>query len=1061
MPKTRMLIDDIHAMMGSVRKNILNMRVTNIYNLQNEAEVEGIDNKSNQRTYIFKLHQPPFPKVYLLIESGVRFHSSNYARNISSSSTLPNQFTMKLRKHIRGKRLMQLEQLKGDRVIDFTFGSDQSQCHLILELYASGNIILTDNQYNILSLLRTHRIDENVKVAVRQVYPIQILSNRALESQVSGQILRQRLSDWFSDQSDDDTTKNTARGGKKKFQTLEQLLLTKSVGFGGLGRAIVEHCIVSTGIPNSKIKSYQDVRTLEDHLGKLAEELNKGIKLLQWLENNQEQYMKDEQSTEILSESEKKPKGGYIILGNAQTGTKTDTYESFTPVLYAQHREKAYVSFDTFDQTVDEYFSYHEARKTQTGSQAAQQAASSKLEKMRKNQIQQLDELHHSEEINLKHAQLIELHQLDIEKVLSVIRSALASGMDWKALKDLVKYEQTNANPVASMIHEFDLSKNRVSVLLSDDPYFEDAEPAVHAIWLDLSLSALGNAAELYAKKKTSAEKAKKAEVATEKAIKLAASKTEKFMKTQLIKPTPIHQRRKTFWFEKFHWFLSSENILVISGKDAQQNELLVNRYVRKNDVFVHSDLQGASPCIVRVRAARTFDQALSIPITTLEQAACMCVCRSNAWKNQVITGAYWVKAECVSKSTSSGELLPPGTFLILGKKNFLQALRLEMGLAILYHTEEGDAKKESGTGKPLQPRHEEVVDESSSNCITIDAHEELPSASVKTLTGMEDVTDQDNENDAMECGDHGTKIIPSEKSEMLQPELEKLSVHDEAGEPSANTSMVDTRDSDHAENQSQQQTGSEKSTPQHLVDDATQVRSKSARGKKGKLKKIKQKYADQDEEDRLLRMEALGHKKSVISEPTPLKLVPSDGTAAVNTHSVKMDKQKVYQGREQYLKEEEEFVDALDFSVVFTGSPKPNSRLIAAIPMCAPYSALQKYTYRVKLVPGAQKLGKAARQIIAHFFTLNLQKEESQSQPRALERTLPLSAADGDEPDRSETNVLQLERELLKSIPEHEFLGCMIGQVRVVAPGGLLSAQESTKKVNKSNTQKNKRKHK
>lgn len=38
---------------------------------------------------------------------------------------------------------------------------------------------------------------------------------------------------------------------------------------------------------------------------------------------------------------------------------------------------------------------------------------------------------------------------------------------------------------------------------------------------------------------------------------------------------------RKVFWFEKFHWFVSSENYIVLSGRDAQQNELLVKRYLR------------------------------------------------------------------------------------------------------------------------------------------------------------------------------------------------------------------------------------------------------------------------------------------------------------------------------------------------------------------------------------------------------------------------------------------------------------------------------------------------
>jgi predicted ribosome quality control (RQC) complex YloA/Tae2 family protein len=42
---------------------------------------------------------------------------------------------------------------------------------------------------------------------------------------------------------------------------------------------------------------------------------------------------------------------------------------------------------------------------------------------------------------------------------------------------------------------------------------------------------------------------------------------------------------RKVHWFEKFNWFISSENYLVISGHDAQQNELIVKRYMSKGDL--------------------------------------------------------------------------------------------------------------------------------------------------------------------------------------------------------------------------------------------------------------------------------------------------------------------------------------------------------------------------------------------------------------------------------------------------------------------------------------------
>lgn len=36
--------------------------------------------------------------------------------------------------------------------------------------------------------------------------------------------------------------------------------------------------------------------------------------------------------------------------------------------------------------------------------------------------------------------------------------------------------------------------------------------------------------------------------------------------------------------FEKFLWFISSENYLVIAGRDQQQNELIVKRYLRAGE---------------------------------------------------------------------------------------------------------------------------------------------------------------------------------------------------------------------------------------------------------------------------------------------------------------------------------------------------------------------------------------------------------------------------------------------------------------------------------------------
>ena len=46
-----------------------------------------------------------------------------------------------------------------------------------------------------------------------------------------------------------------------------------------------------------------------------------------------------------------------------------------------------------------------------------------------------------------------------------------------------------------------------------------------------------------------------------------------------------IHKARKTHWFEKFYWFISSENYLLIGGRDQQQNELVVKKYLNDGQV--------------------------------------------------------------------------------------------------------------------------------------------------------------------------------------------------------------------------------------------------------------------------------------------------------------------------------------------------------------------------------------------------------------------------------------------------------------------------------------------
>ncbi len=74
-------------------------------------------------------------------------------------------------------------------------------------------------------------------------------------------------------------------------------------------------------------------------------------------------------------------------------------------------------------------------------------------------------------------------------------------------------------------------------------------------------------------------------------------------------------------------------------------------------------------------------------------------------------------------------------------------------------------------------------------------------------------------------------------------------------------------------------------------------------------------------------------------------------------------------------LLSEEGFVDEAEVAGSYvaelnklTGLPLPTDTLLFAIPVCAPYSSVAKYKYRVKLTPGVGKKGRTGKQALDLF---------------------------------------------------------------------------------------------
>lgn len=81
----------------------------------------------------------------------------------------------------------------------------------------------------------------------------------------------------------------------------------------------------------------------------------------------------------------------------------------------------------------------------------------------------------------------------------------------------------------------------------------------------------------------------------------------------------------------------------------------------------------------------------------------------SVAWEAKVITSAWWVHANQVSKTAPTGEYLTTGSFIIRGKKNYLPPCHLIMGFSFLFKLEDGSIERHKGERRVRTIEEEEL----------------------------------------------------------------------------------------------------------------------------------------------------------------------------------------------------------------------------------------------------------------------------------------------------------------------------------------------------------------
>jgi len=129
----------------------------------------------------------------------------------------------------------------------------------------------------------------------------------------------------------------------------------------------------------------------------------------------------------------------------------------------------------------------------------------------------------------------------------------------------------------------------------------------------------------------------------------------------------------KKLWYHRFRWFITSDGVVVLGGRDASQNEELVKKYMAGGDLFVHADVHGASVVLVKGKTGR------------MDEVAQFAASYSGAWRSGHFSAdVYSALPPQVSKTPESGEFVARGSFIVRGERTYYRNVPLSIGIGLM-----------------------------------------------------------------------------------------------------------------------------------------------------------------------------------------------------------------------------------------------------------------------------------------------------------------------------------------------------------------------------------------
>jgi predicted ribosome quality control (RQC) complex YloA/Tae2 family protein len=618
--------------------------------------------------------------------------------NVPDAPGRPPNFAMMLRNRLSGADFAGVEQYEFDRILQFHFERGDKNTTVVAELFGDGNVVVLAGAGEVVDCLATVRLKSRT---VAPGAPYEFPSARFMPLTADYEAFAARMDD-----SDTDVVRTVAT----------------QLDFGG--RWAEELC-TRAGVEKTKDiadATDEDYRALYRVVEDLADRLA-GADLDPRVSYEGSNDGKDsdvggdsEDSREAEDASEPDGTGG----SGGDRGLRVDV----TPIPLEEYGDRPGDPFETFTDALDDYFTHYEPDPDTAGGDGGASGPQrpdfeeeiAKKERIIEQQQGAIEDFERQAEVERETAELLYANYDLVDEILSTVQAAREDDVSWDAIA--AKFEQgaQQGIPEAEAVVDVDGSDRTVTVELGD-----------HEVRVDATTGVEKNADRLYTEAKRIEDKKEGAEAAIEDTREeLAEVKRrreewdaedqqedgheddeDKADVDWLAEPSiPVRQSEK--WYEQFRWFHTDDDFLVIGGRDADDNETIVKKYLDRGDKFFHAQAHGGPATVLKATGPSEPARDVDFPDATLQQAAQFAVSYSSVWKEgKYADDVYVVDRDQVSKTPESGEYLEKGGFAIRGDRTYFEDV--EVGVAVGIQCEP-ETRVIGGPPAAIEPRTETSV---------------------------------------------------------------------------------------------------------------------------------------------------------------------------------------------------------------------------------------------------------------------------------------------------------------------------------------------------------------